>query len=121
LLGVKTLILEVITRLVTPTSARVGQTRSISIYIKNLYYPETVQVDLYRSTLNGYEWIDSLTAEVPVRPANRAQEFAFTYTFTSQDGVIGKVNFKAVATIINSREIFMADNEKVSFVIRVTR
>ncbi len=40
---------------------------------------------------------------------------------TSQDGDIGKVNFKAFATIINSREIFMADNERVSYATRVTR
>ena len=89
-----------ITKLTVPTSACAGQTKQISVSVKNLYYPETVQVDLYKVTQNGLELVGSITQDVPIRPPNRAQVFTYNYTFTSGDAAIGKVNFKAVVTII---------------------
>lgn len=109
-----------VTRFVLPNSARVGQTKQINVYIKNLYYPETVRVDLYKVTANGDEWVGSLNQSMPVRPANRAQLFTFAYTFTSQDAAVGKVTFKAVVTILNVRDAFPLDNEMISFPIKVT-
>jgi PKD repeat protein len=110
-----------ITRFMVPTSARAGQTKQITVYIKNLYYPETVQVDLYRSTASGYELVGTLTQDVPIRPPNRAQDFTFTYTFTSQDAALGKVVFRAVVTILTARDAYPPDNAMISIATKVTR
>jgi hypothetical protein len=110
-----------ITRFVVPTTARTGQTKQVTVYIKNLYYAETVQIDLYKSTVNGYELVGTVTQDVPQRPPNRPQAFTFTYTFTSQDADLGKVTFKAVATIINARDAYTPDNEMVSIATKVAR
>ncbi len=110
-----------IIKLTAPTSGRIGQTKQISVSVKNLYYPETVQVDLYKVTQNGLEFIESITQDVPIRPPNRAQVFTYNYTFTSGDAAIGKVNFKAVVTIIGARDAFPVDNELISYATKVTR
>ena len=110
-----------ITRFVVPTTARAGQTKQITVYIKNLYFAEIVQVDLYKSTVNGYELVGTLTQDVPQRPPSRAQAFTFTYTFTSQDADLGKVTFKAVATVINARDAYTPDNEMISIATKVAR
>ena len=110
-----------ITRFVVPSSARVGQTKQINVSIKNLYYEETVQVDLYKSTANGYVWVGSLTQSMPVRPANRAQVFPFAYTFNSDDAAQEKVIFKAVVTLFNFRDAYTADNEMISLATKVSR
>lgn len=104
-----------IMRVASPKSATVGQTRSITITIKNNQYPETVKIDLYRSSINGgFEFIASSTQYVPVRSGNRTSEFSFNYTFTPQDAQIGKVTFKAIVSLVNAREAFPADNEAIS-------
>jgi len=46
-----------ITRLVVPKSAKAGQTRQISVEVKNKQYEESVQVELLRSTAWGFEYI----------------------------------------------------------------
>ena len=98
-----------------------GQTKQINVSIKNLYYEETVQVDLYKSTANGYVWVGSLTQTMPVRPANRAQVFPFAYTFNSDDAAQGKVTFRAVVTIINARDAYTPDNELISLATKVSQ
>jgi PKD repeat protein len=110
-----------ITRFVVPNSARVGQTKQINVYIKNLYYQETVQVDLYKVTANGDVWVGSLVQSMPVRPANRAQLFTFAYTFSSEDAAAGKVTFKVIASVQTARDAFPLDNELVSFATKVTQ
>ena len=110
-----------ITKFTVPTSARAGQTKPISVSVKNLYYPESVQVDLYKVTQNGLELVGTVTHDVPIRPPNRAQVFTFNYTFTNNDATIGKATFKAVVTIINARDVFPADNEAISVATKVTR
>ena len=110
-----------ITRFVVPNSAHVGQTKQINVYIKNLYYQETVLVELYKVTANGDVWVGSLVQSMPVRPANRAQLFTFAYTFTSEDAVAGKVTFKVIATLQTARDAFPFDNEMVSFATKVTQ
>ena len=110
-----------ITKVAAPKSASAGQTRQISVNIRNHRYPETVVVELYKSTPAGYEYIGTLRQFVPVRQGNRTTRFDFTYTFTSDDARIGKVTFKAIASIENARDALPADNEAISPPTKVSR
>ncbi len=110
-----------ITKFIVPTAARIGQTRQLGVYIKNLLYPEKVEVQLFKSTVNGYELVGTLRQDVPVRPGNRTTLFAFSYTFTKDDAALGKVTFRSIAMIVNARDAFPADNEIIAFPTRVTR
>jgi PKD repeat protein len=110
-----------ITKFVVPTSARVGQTRSIVVGVNSKRYLEEVEVQLYKSTPGGYEWVGTLRQTVPVRPANRTTDFSFSYTFTADDASVGKVTFRAVANLINARDALPADNESISMPTKVTR
>jgi PKD repeat protein len=103
-----------ITKISAPQSASSGQTRSITVFVNNKRYDEYVRVDLYRSIPGGFEWIGAYTQFVPVRSANRTTSFTFNYTFTKSDASIGKVSFKAEATIIDARDAWFADNDLTS-------
>jgi PKD domain len=106
-----------ITKISAPQSASSGQTRPITVYINNTRYPETVRVDLYKSNPNyigDFDFLGTSTQPVPVRSANHATSFTFNYTFTSSDASVGKVRFKAIATIVNARDAFSGDNELLS-------
>ena len=103
-----------ITKVVAPSSARLGQTRPITIYIKNNRYAETVQIELYKSNPNvtgGFELVGSYIQFVPVRSGSRTSAFTFNYTFTAADLAVGKVTFKAVATLVNGHDAIPSDNE----------
>ena len=103
-----------ITKVVAPSSGNVSQTRPITVYIKNNRYAETVQIQLYKSNPNvvgGFELVGSYTQFVPVRAGNRTSAFTFNYTFTAADLAVGKVTFKAVATLVNGRDAIPSDNE----------
>lgn len=110
-----------ITRFQVPTSASTGQTRQIVIGLRNSNQPETVRVDLYRSTPNGFQFIGSLEQFVPVRSGNRTTDFLFSYTFTANDAALGKVNFMARAVIIGNQDRLPTDNEAISAPTRVGR
>ena len=103
-----------IVKVAAPKSATVGQTRAITVSVRNIAYPEMVQIDLYKSVPGGSVWIATLTKPVPALSGNRTTSFTFDYTFTSQDAQIGKVTFRAVATILNARDALPADNEAIS-------
>jgi PKD repeat protein len=103
-----------------PSAARVGRTIRVDVRVRNTRYPETVQVDLSKSVPGGFQQFGSLTQSVPVRPRNQTTLFAFTYTITAADQSIGKVSFKAVATISDHRDAFPADNEFISRPVKVT-
>jgi PKD repeat protein len=109
-----------ITKFSVPQSARVGQTRSITVGVNNNRYDDDVSVTLYKSTPQssypsyGWEQVGKLTMYVPVRASNRTINFDFAYTFRPEDGQIGKVNFKAVATIQTAPDAIQADNEVIS-------
>jgi hypothetical protein len=104
-----------IMRVMAPTTARVGQSRSITVSIKNTRYPDNVRIELFRSTPNGgFEFIASSTQFVPVRSGNRTTEFNFNYTFSPQDAQVGKVTFRVIVTLVNARDAFPADNEAFS-------
>ena len=112
-----------ITKFKVPQSASAGQTRQIEVGIRNTRYPETVRVELYRSVPGGYgsyEFFGSLTQFVPVRPSNRTTDFNFSYTFSGGDALIGKVTFRAVATLQSGRDALAADNEAISLPVKVS-
>ena len=110
-----------ITRFTVPQSARAGQTRQIVVSVSNTRYPEDiVEVDLYKSTAEGYVLCGILTQFVPVRPSNRTTAFTFNYTFTKEDAYIGKVTFRAMVIIGNNvRDAHPADNEVVALPTKV--
>ena len=110
-----------ITRFIVPQSARAGQTRQLTVELNNKRYPETVEVQLYKSTQSGYVLVGTLTQYVPVRPGNRTTIFAFSYTFTNDDATLGKVNFRAVANLVGARDGFPTDNEAIALPCRVTK
>ena len=103
-----------ITKFKVPNSAKAGQTRQISVGIKNVQQPETVQVELYKSSVFGYTYIGTLNGYVPVRTGNRTTPFDFSYTFTEEDARLGKVTFRAQVTILGEYDALPADNEAIS-------
>jgi PKD domain len=100
-----------ITKLNVPSAARVGQTRTISVGLADGNYPETVQVQLLISSPSGWTVVGTSTQSVPVRGGGRTIEFTFNYTFTANDGTLGKVSFRAVATIVGARDALPGDND----------
>lgn len=109
-----------ITKFSRPSSARAGRTYKLIVGLSNKRYPEQVQVELLKSTPHGYEHVGTLSLWTPVRAGNRTTDFYFSYTFTPADAQVGKVTFKAIATILNGRDALPADNEFISFPTKVT-
>jgi hypothetical protein len=110
-----------VVQVAVPNSAHVGQTIAINVHLRNTRYPETVRVDLLKSDPGGFQQVGSLTQSVPVRPpGGNTTRFAFTYTVTEADRAVGKVSFKAVATISGARDALPGDNELVSPPVRIT-
>jgi PKD repeat protein len=113
-----------IVKLGVPQSASAGQTRSITVGLTDTRHPETVEVQLFKSTLNPYdpfELVGTLRQYVPVRSGGRTTNLAFSYTFTADDAAIGKVTFKAVATIVGGRDASPADNTAIALPTKVSR
>lgn len=108
-----------ITKFTRPSSARAGRTYKVMVGISNTRYPERVQVNLFKSSPQGYEEVGLLTLSVPVRAKSKTTNFYFSYTFTNADAVVGKVTFKAVATLLTSHDALPADNEFISFPVKV--
>jgi hypothetical protein len=104
-----------------PKSASAGQTRAITVGINSRRYPETVEVQFFKSVPGGFLFVGVLTQSVPVRPSNRTTDFNFSYTFTSADAQVGKVTFKAVANVVGARDALPADNEAIAPPTKVTR
>jgi hypothetical protein len=111
-----------ITKVSAPKSANVGQTRPITVSVKNTRYAETVRIELYKSGPGGgWEFVGISTQFVPVRPGNRTTDFVLNYTFNPQDAQIGKVTFRVVVTILGARDAFPTDNEGYSIPATVIR
>ncbi len=114
-----------ITKFKVPQSASAGQTRQISVGIRNTRYPENVRVQLEKSVpggyYGGYQTVGYLDQLVPVRSSNRTTDFTLSYTFTKDDASLGKVTFRAVASInYPGRDAFPADNEAISSPVKVS-
>jgi PKD repeat protein len=111
-----------IAKFTVPNAATSGQTRPISVGISDLRYPENVQVQLFRSNVNGgFDLVGTLAQAVPVRGGNRTTPFGFNYTFTKDDAMLGKVTFRAEATIVDHRDALPADNEAVALPCKVVK
>jgi hypothetical protein len=109
-----------ITKLTVPASASVGRTRPITVQVSDKRYPETVQVQLFRSdTPGGFDLVGTLTQLVLVKSGKQTTPFAFTYTYTPGDGAVGKVTFEAIATIEGARDALPADN--TAFALTIVR
>jgi hypothetical protein len=96
---------------------RVGRASPIQVGITNTRYPETVQLDFYKSVPGGYQLIGSSTGTVPVMKKPKSTLFSLDYTFTSDDLAVGKVTFQVVVTILGQRpaiDAFPADNTATS-------
>jgi len=110
-----------ITKVSVPQSAHAGQTRQIVVSVSNTHFAEMMFVDLWKSAPGGFEGVGTLKQLVPVRAGNRTTAFYFSYTFTSEDARVGKVTFKAIATLLDARDALPADNEVVALPTRVAR
>jgi len=108
-----------ITRLQAPSSGMAGKTSKISVDIRSNRYPETVQVQMFKSVPGGFQLVATSTQTLPTR--NRVTSVAFSYTFTPDDASIGKVTFKAVANLLGARDALPADNEAVAPPTKVNR
>jgi PKD domain-containing protein len=103
-----------ITKITAPKSAKSGQTKTITVSIRNTRYPETVRVDLFKTTPEGDVFLETVTLQVPAPRAGKTTQFNFHYTFTSQDAQIGQVSFRAVASIQGLNDAHPVDNEAIS-------
>ena len=83
--------------------------------------PRRFQVDLFKSVPGGFTQVGSLTQSVPVRPpGGNSTRFAFSYTISQSDKSVGKVTFRASATLIEHRDALPADNELTSPPVKIT-
>lgn len=108
-----------ITRFATPATGMTGKTSRISVDIKSNRYPETVLVQLFKSVPGGYQLVSTSVQTLPTR--DRVTTLLFSYAFTPDDAVIGKVTFRAVATIMGARDALPADNEAIGNPTKVIR
>jgi hypothetical protein len=107
-----------IDKLTVPQSAHPGQTRPLTVGLTNKRYTETVRVELFRSVSGGdFVSLGVLTHDAPV---GKSTAFTFNYTFTSDDAAVGKVTFKAVATIVGARDAQPADNTVIALPTKVS-
>jgi PKD repeat protein len=104
-----------LTKLAAPTSGQVGKTVRIIASVLNKRSPENVTVELQKSdptVFGGFVTVGTLTQFSP--GGNKTQSFTFNYTFTPSDAAIGKVTFRAIATINNARDALIADNTLIA-------
>ena len=106
-----------ISKLVVPTSAAPGKTKTITVEVVSAFAVETVRVDLSRSSPGGFVPVGASTQLVA--KAGKATAFRFSYTFTPDDAAVGKVTFKALATIPGARDALTGDNEVISLPTKV--
>jgi hypothetical protein len=109
-----------INRFTVPASGRAGQTKAITVDVRNNRYDDMVRVELYKSTPNGFVLVGSLTQLVVARTTTRTTEFPFNYTFTGDDATLGKITFRAVAVLLDSRDALPGDNEVIATPTKVT-
>jgi hypothetical protein len=105
----------------TPDKGRTGRASTIEVDVGNTRYPETVQVDLYKSAPNGFQQVGTLTNAVKVMGKKKSVPFTFSYVFTNDDLAMGKVTFQATATIQGNRDALPSDNTAISLPTRVNR
>jgi hypothetical protein len=109
------------TKLTVPQSARVGQSRQLTVGLTNTRYADIVQVALMRSVAGGgFEQVGQVTQNVPTRTGGRTTTFSISYTFAPEDATLGKVTFQAIATILGARDAHAADNTVTALPTKVS-
>ncbi len=103
-----------IRKLAVPKTASAGQSRSISVEVGTTRSDEQVTVQLLRSTVAGYEVVGSATQLVAMGGKRSVTTFPFRYTFTEADVAVGRVTFRATATIVGARDALTDDNELIA-------
>ena len=79
-------------------------------------------MQLFKSAPGSYQnflLVGTLDQFVPVRSSNRTTDFNFSYTFTSDDAALGKVTFRADASLDTARDALTADNEAISSPVKI--
>lgn len=105
-----------------PQTGVVGQSGTITVAVRNSRYPETVQVQLLKSVVGGgWQPVGVLMQHVPVRGETSTTVFDFDYPFAREDAQLGKVSFRAVATIRGARDAISSDNTSISALVHVQR
>ncbi|OKI36833.1 hypothetical protein A6A25_20220 [Saccharothrix sp. CB00851] len=102
-----------ITRFATPAAAVVGETKRVTVRVGTTRYAEDVTVTLHRATPSGWSEVGRYTQYVPAS-ATGGVAFPFNYTFRPDDAALGKVNFRAVATLAGTPDAQPLDNEAIS-------
>jgi PKD repeat protein len=111
-----------IVKFTVPSTARSGQTKELTVGVRNALYPESVQFQLLKSTpVTGFQNVGMVTQLVPVRSSNKTVPVTFSYTFSPEDAAVGKVTFMVVATLVGGNDVFPADNTAISSPVRVSR
>ena len=73
-----------------------------------------MQVDLFKITPQGDVLIGTSVGAVGVMKLKKTVDLSFDYVFTSDDATLGKLPFKAVATIQGARDAVNSDNTQIS-------
>ena len=103
-----------ITKFSVVKAAVTGLTRKVTVDVKSDRYPDEVSVELYKSTAGGFILVGCLSKSVPVNNGGKPTSFTFSYTFINADASAGWVTFKAVASIVGSRDALPTNNEVVA-------
>jgi PKD repeat protein len=106
-----------------PTAARTLQTKQVSVGVNSRYYNENVLVELYKSAYgmpDNFEKVGESRQLVQAQGPNKSTQFVFNYTFTAADTQAGTVTFKAVATIVDRRDVQAANNIYISLPVKVS-
>jgi hypothetical protein len=105
-----------ISKLVAPTDG-VGRPKQDDQRLRRqLPLPGAGAAHARKSTGGGFTDVATVTLTVPV---GKATEYKFSYLFTADDGAIGKVSFRATATIVGARDALPADNSITALATRV--
>ncbi|MFD4675172.1 PKD domain-containing protein [Lentzea sp. NPDC058450] len=104
-----------IAKLATPGSARAGDQKPVNVQVSNTRYLEKgTTVTLYKWGEYGWQSIGTLSLDVPAHPIRKVT-FPFSYTFTAEDAVRGKANFRATVSLpYPAFDALPLDNEAIS-------
>ena len=110
-----------IVRFQVPSTAKSGQSKTITVGVGNRHYPENVTVQLFVSRPNGEELVGTKTLDVAVLAGGQSADVPFSYTFSASDATAGKATFHAVVTLNSARDAVPSDNQAISVATKVTR
>ena len=79
----------------------------------------STRVTLDKSGPDGFVNIGSSTQLVSVSTTGKTTRFSFNYTVTNDDATVGKVTFRATATLTDNRDALPSDNQLLSNPLRI--